>query len=93
MTKKEELEEMESELCYMANNPYDYDTYEMQAWNLVEERGWHKQTEGTIIEIIKEGKMNRTFSCCNKDCTELTKWLIPDYCPYCGARIISSKEV
>ena len=92
MTKEKEIKELGGELCYMANNPYHYDTYETQAQYLVEE-GWRKQVKGTIIETIKEGKMNRIFSCCNKDCTELTKWLIPDYCPYCGAKIISNDEV
>lgn len=93
MTKDKEIKELAEDLCYLDNNPFNYDTYDLQAWYLVEEAGWHKQAEGTIIETIKEGKMNRTFSCCNKDCTELIKWLIPDYCPYCGAKIIPNKEV
>lgn len=92
MTKEKEIKALAAELCYVANNSYHYDTYATRAQYLVDE-GWHKQTKGTIIETIKEGKMNRTFSCCNKDCTELTKWLIPDYCPYCGAKIIPNKEV
>ena len=93
MTKDKEIKELAGDLCYLDNNSFNYDTYDLQAWYLVEEASWHKQTEGTIIETIKEGKMNRTFSCCNKDCTELTKWLIPDYCPYCGAKIIPNKGV
>lgn len=45
MTKEKEIKELAEELCYLANNPYYYDTYEMQAWYLVEECGWHKQNE------------------------------------------------
>ena len=40
---------------------------------------------GKIIETIKDGRANRVFSCCGRDFTELTCWLIPDFCPACGA--------
>lgn len=40
---------------------------------------------GKIIETIKDGKMNRVFSCCGHDFTELTCWYMPKYCPNCGA--------
>ena len=40
---------------------------------------------GTIIETIKDGRMNRVFSCCGRDFTELTCWYMPDFCPNCGA--------
>ena len=40
---------------------------------------------GTIIETIKDGRMNRVFSCCGHDFTELTCWFMPDFCPSCGA--------
>lgn len=42
---------------------------------------------GKIIETIKDGKMNRVFSCCGHDFTELTCWYMPKYCPNCGARM------
>ena len=42
---------------------------------------------GEIIETIKDGKMNRVFSCCGEDFTQLTMWMIPNYCPNCGAKI------
>ena len=42
---------------------------------------------GKIIETIKDGKMNRVFSCCGHDFTELTCWYMPKYCPHCGAPI------
>lgn len=42
---------------------------------------------GAIIETIKNGKMNRVFSCCNTDCTQLTSWVTPNYCPNCGAEM------
>ena len=46
-----------------------------------------KLESGNIIEIIENGKMKRVFSCCNTDCTILTMWFIPNYCPYCGKKI------
>ena len=42
---------------------------------------------GRIIETIENGNMKRVFSCCKVDCTQLTTWLIPNYCPHCGAKI------
>lgn len=44
---------------------------------------------GYIIETIKNGKMNRVFSCCDTDFTQLTTTILPDYCPKCGAKIVS----
>lgn len=46
-----------------------------------------EQKEGTIIETIKDGKSHRVFSCCGKDFTKLTMWMIPNYCPNCGAKM------
>lgn len=40
-----------------------------------------------IIGTIENGVMKRVFSCCNKDCTTLTCWMTPDFCPYCGTKI------
>ena len=42
---------------------------------------------GYIIETVKNGKFNRVFSCCGKDYTKLTQWIIPKYCPNCGAKM------
>ena len=47
---------------------------------------------GEIIETIKDGKMNRIFSCCGTDFTQLTMWMTPKYCPECGTKIIKKKE-
>ena len=47
---------------------------------------------GAIIETIKNGKMNRVFSCCNTDCTQLTSWVTPNYCPNCGAEMDGKGE-
>ena len=47
---------------------------------------------GEIIETIKNGKMNRVFSCCNTDFTELTMWITPKHCPECGAKIIEMRK-
>lgn len=46
-----------------------------------------KERFGSIVETIKNGKMNRVFSCCNTDYTQLTSWTTPNYCPNCGAKI------
>ena len=43
--------------------------------------------EGQIIESVVDGKMQRVFSCCNTDCTQLTMWMTPSYCPHCGAKM------
>lgn len=43
--------------------------------------------EGQIIETIENGRMKRMFSCCNIDCTDLTTWILPAYCPWCGSLI------
>lgn len=86
MTKEKEIEELAGDLCYLDNNPFDYDTYDLQAWYLIGE-GWYKQREGEIIETTKDGRINRRFSCCGTDCTEMTKWLVPNFCPYCGAQV------
>lgn len=40
-----------------------------------------------IIENIKNGKMHRKMSCCDWDCTQMTMWMTPNYCPNCGASI------
>ena len=47
---------------------------------------------GEIIEIIEKGKMKRVFSCCNAVCTQLTMWIEPAFCPYCGAKMDGGKE-
>lgn len=44
-------------------------------------------TNADRIRAIKDGKMNRVFSCCGHDFTELTCWYMPKYCPNCGAPI------
>lgn len=46
-----------------------------------------KNKTGEIIETIKDGKMNRVFSCCGEDFTQLTMWMKPNYCPNCGAKM------
>lgn len=48
--------------------------------------------QGEIIETIIDGKMNRVFSCCGKDFTQLTQWIIPNYCPNCGAKMDGERK-
>lgn len=49
----------------------------------------YKQVKyGRIIQTMENGKSKRVFSCCNTDFTQLTMWLLPDYCPRCGAKIV-----
>ena len=52
----------------------------------------YDDAEGIIVETIKDGKMNRVFSCCGEDFTTLTMWMTPKYCPNCGCRIHKIKE-
>lgn len=40
---------------------------------------------GNIIQTIEDGHMKRVFSCCGTDFTQMTSWMIPKYCPECGA--------
>lgn len=42
---------------------------------------------GLIIESNANGKSKRVFSCCGTDCTKMTMWMMPIYCPYCGAKM------
>lgn len=42
---------------------------------------------GEIIESNENGKRKRVFSCCGTDFTKLTMWMIPKYCPNCGAKM------
>ena len=51
-----------------------------------------ERKRGHIIETAKDGKMNRVFSCCGKDFTQLTMWMIPDFCPNCGADMRSHHD-
>ena len=44
-----------------------------------------------IVQTIKNGRYNRVFSCCNTDFTQLTMWLLPKYCPNCGAKLVNKK--
>lgn len=40
-----------------------------------------------IIQTVENGKMKRVFSCCGKDCTQMTSWITLSFCPYCGQAI------
>lgn len=43
---------------------------------------------GRIIEFWDDTyHPRRKFSCCGTDCTTLTLWVWPKYCPYCGAKL------
>ena len=42
---------------------------------------------GNIIQTIEDGHMKRVFSCCGTDFTQMTSWMIPKYCPECGAAL------
>ena len=46
-----------------------------------------EQRKGKIFETIWDGKSRRVFSCCGTDFTKLTMWVIPNYCPNCGAKM------
>lgn len=46
---------------------------------------------GAIIESNENGRSKRVFSCCGTNFTQLTMWMIPNYCPNCGAKMDSQK--
>lgn len=48
---------------------------------------------GKIIETMENGKLKRVFSCCGGDFTTLTAWMIPNFCPGCGAKIDGGFEL
>lgn len=60
-----------------------YDDFEYN----VENCPYYAKAHGRIIQTIKNGKMNRVFSCCGTDFTQLTMWITPNYCPNCGAKM------
>lgn len=82
-------------LCYTGHNGLDdtatYASIRKTIDNMptIEAKPVH---EGYIIETIKDGKMNRVFSCCGKDFTTLTSWITPSYCPACGAELKGVKK-
>lgn len=39
-----------------------------------------------IIQTVENGRMKRIFSCCGTDCTQMTSWMIPKFCPHCGSK-------
>lgn len=48
---------------------------------------------GRIIEFWDDAyRPRRKFSCCDTDCTTLTQWVWPKYCPYCGAKLEGEVE-
>ena len=48
---------------------------------------------GVIISSNENGRSKRTFSCRNSDFTPLTMWMVPNYCPNCGAKMdLEAKE-
>ena len=47
---------------------------------------------GTIVTSSENGKCKRYFSCCGADCTAMTQWMWPKYCPNCGAKMDGGAE-
>lgn len=48
---------------------------------------------GRIIEFWDNTYHPRKkFSCCDTECTTLTMWAWPKYCPYCGAKLDEETE-
>ena len=89
-TKWEEFyQEMTKDL-----KPYDhYDDGYRDAMDNVDDWMDGNQVEavpvrhGSIIETIEDGRMKRVFSCCGTDFTKMTCWMMPNYCPNCGAKL------
>lgn len=42
---------------------------------------------GYIFETWETERPRRKFSCCGADCTKMTQWMWPKFCPYCGAKL------
>lgn len=42
---------------------------------------------GRIVESWEAGYSKRIFSCCGTDCTKMTQWMRPNFCPHCGAKM------
>ncbi len=88
---KDNVTEMESYIYYGSNEGVPKDEIEdivneIPAADVVEVK------HGYIIETVKNGKFNRVFSCCGKDYTQLTQWMLPKYCPNCGAKMDGDKS-
>ena len=47
---------------------------------------------GSIVETAEDGKSKRYCSCCGDDCTAMTQWMWPKYCPNCGARMDGDRK-
>lgn len=45
-----------------------------------------KSVTKRIIQTVENGRMKRVFSCCGTDCTQMTSWMTPKFCPHCGSK-------
>lgn len=102
------LKELADDLRYVQCNSNDFDTYEMQAWWLSEECGWHKpkvatwkdrksQNDYTWLECSNCGYLAEDYKVLEiGNGTNGTLGEIIGYkwhaCPRCAARMIFPKE-
>lgn len=70
---------------------FDHEIYKMRCIHMLiadlAELSKELSNSFDIVETIKDGKSHRMFSCCNTECTNMTSWIMPTYCPWCGKKI------
>ena len=93
MATKDDIKEMEAVLRDVLNPFRDIDV-EYEAWQLIEEEGWHKQVEANW-EIAKMGDGERVRTCSNCHISQTVNVydgkVMFNYCPYCGAKMVGRR--
>lgn len=48
--------------------------------------------KAVFLQTLEDGYFKRICSHCEKDLTKVTTWIIPKFCPYCGAEMGETVE-
>lgn len=93
MSTKDNIKEMEAVLRDVLN-PFREIDVEYEAWQLVEEEGWHKQVEAEWIPVEKfvpdwGANITHHYECSNCKILEYTN--DRKYCSNCGAKMIGRR--
>ena len=78
MSKESDIKEMESVIRDILS-PYNDKDPEVEAWTLVEEAGWHRQTTGTWSNYS-----STMMECSN--CKKHVPYHRYTFCPHCGSK-------
>jgi hypothetical protein len=78
MSKELDIKEMESVIRDILS-PYNDKDPEVEAWTLVEEEGWHRQTTGTWSNYS-----STMMECSN--CKKHVPYHRYTFCPHCGSK-------